>query len=254
MKFPKNFTWGAAAASYQIEGASCEDGKGLSIWDVFSREPGKVFEGNTGDAGTDHYRHWKEDVRIMGDIGLKAYRMSISWPRIIPGGTGAVNKRGVAFYDKLIDALLEAGVEPWVTLFHWDYPYELYLRGGWLSRESAGWFADYARVVVEKFSDRVTHWIPQNEPQCYIGLGYNDGEHAPGLKCCFRDVLHACHNSHIAHGMAVQAIRAYAKKKPLVGTAIVGAIKIPLTLVVAPAVTPTGKVKRDERMPLLSSP
>jgi len=227
MSFPNEFVWGAAAASYQIEGAAYEDGKGLSVWDMMCRQPGKIWSGNTGDVACDHYHRYEEDARLMAKIGLKAYRLSISWPRVLSDGIGRINARGLAFYDKLIDSLLENNVEPWVTLFHWDYPYALYCRGGWLNRDSADWFAEYTRGIVDKFSDRVSHWMTQNEPQCYIGLGHQSGIHAPGLKLGFSDVLLAAHHSLLAHGKAGQVIRAYARVKPNIGAAPVGIVKIP---------------------------
>ena len=229
MLFPKNFAWGAAAASYQIEGGAYDDGKGLSVWDMMCRRPGKIFENNTGDVSCDHYHRYKEDAKLMGEIGLKAYRMSICWPRVIPEGTGTINQKGLDFYDKLVDELLANNVDPWVTLFHWDYPYSLYCRGGWLNRDSSDWFTDYAKVIVDKISDRVTHWMTQNEPQVYLGLGHYDGIHAPGVKLPMEDILLATHNSLIAHGKAVQVIRNNAKAKPLIGAAPVGITKIPHT-------------------------
>jgi beta-glucosidase len=142
--FPSNFVWGAATASYQIEGAASEDGKGPSVWDAFSHRPGATYRAQTGDVACDHYHRWAEDIALMKKLGLKAYRLSISWPRVIPAGTGQVNQAGIDFYSQLIDALLAAGIEPWVTLFHWDYPFDLYCRGGWLNPDSPRWFADYA--------------------------------------------------------------------------------------------------------------
>ncbi|MCG3120452.1 MAG: 1,4-beta-D-glucan glucohydrolase [bacterium] len=227
MSFPNNFVWGAAAASYQIEGAAYEEGKGLSVWDMMCKTPGKIWEGNTGDVACDHYHRYDEDARLMQEIGLQAYRLSISWPRVLPGGTGAINEKGLAFYDRLIDTLLKNNIQPWVTLFHWDYPYALYCRGGWLNRDSADWFAEYTQVIIDKLSDRVLHWITQNEPQCYIGLGHQAGEHAPGLKLGFAEVLRAAHHSLLAHGKSVQVIRARAKIKPAIGAAPVGIAKIP---------------------------
>ena len=163
----------------------------------------------------------------MGDIGLSAYRLSISWPRVLPHGVGQVNETGLAFYDRLVDALLENGVQPWVTLFHWDFPYALYCQGGWLNRDSANWFAEYTAVIVDRLSDRVSHWMTLNEPQCFIGLGHQTGEHAPGLKLGFADILLAIHHSLLAHGKSVQTIRAHAKQKPTIGAAPVGFVKIP---------------------------
>lgn len=229
MSFPKDFVWGAAAASYQIEGGAYDDGKGLSVWDMTCKSPGKIWADNSGDVACDHYHRFEEDARLMGEIGLQAYRLSISWPRVLPNGTGAVNEKGLAFYDRLIDALLQNGVQPWVTLFHWDYPYALYCRGGWLNRDSAEWFAAYTQVIIDKLSDRVSHWITQNEPQCFIGLGHQTGEHAPGLKLGFAEVLLAAHHSLLAHGKAVQVIRARAKTQPSIGAAPVGIVKIPVS-------------------------
>lgn len=229
MSFPKGFVWGAASASYQVEGAAYEDGKGLSVWDMMCRRPGKIWEGNAGDAACDHYHRYQEDVSLMAQIGLMAYRFSVSWPRVLPEGTGEVNEAGLGFYDRLVDTLLENGVEPWVTLFHWDYPYALYRRGGWLNRDSADWFADYAAVIIDRLSDRVSHWMTQNEAQCFVGLGHQTGEHAPGLELGFRDVLLAAHHSLLAHGKAVQAIRVRAKVRPVIGAAPVGVIYVPAT-------------------------
>jgi len=229
MSFPKDFVWGAAAASYQIEGAAYEDGKGLSVWDMMCRQPGKIWEGNTGDVSCDHYHRYQEDARLMGEIGLKAYRLSVSWPRVIPDGVGTVNEKGLAFYDRLIDALLENGVQPWVTLFHWDYPYSLYLRGGWLNSESSNWFAEYTKVIVDKLSDRVSYWMTLNEAQVFIDAGHQAGRHAPGLQLGLPDLLVASHNSLLAHGKAVQIIRARARTKPTIGAAPVGITTIPAT-------------------------
>jgi beta-glucosidase len=141
--FPEKFLWGAAAASYQIEGAAAVDGKGPSVWDMLAQKPGAIWNGHTGDVACDHYHRFREDVALMKEVGLRAYRLSVSWPRVLPDGTGRVNEAGLAFYDRLVDALLEAGIEPWITLFHWDFPLALYHRGGWLNRDSADWFAEY---------------------------------------------------------------------------------------------------------------
>lgn len=230
MAFKKDFVWGAATASYQVEGAFDKDGRGPSIWDIYSRTPGKVLEGHTGDVGCDHYSHMKEDVALMRRMGLKAYRFSISWSRVLPEGTGRVNEAGLSFYSRLVDELLANGIEPYVTLFHWDLPYELYKQGGWLNEKIVDWFSEYARVVVEALSDRVTYWMTQNEPQCFIGQGYATGTHAPGLRLPWNEVLLAAKNSMLAHGAAVKTIRKYAKKKPLVGYAPCGSVAIPETL------------------------
>ena len=229
MTFPKGFIWGVSTAAYQIEGAAFEDGKGLSDWDVFCRREGAIWNGQSGDVACDHYHRYQEDIDNMKKLGVSGYRMSISWPRVIPNGVGAVNQKGLAFYDKLIDKLLEAGITPYVTLFHWDYPYELTCRGGWLNPESPDWFADYTKVVVEKLSDRVKNWMTINEPQVFIGFGYQSGTIAPGWKLGFPDVLRSAHNTLLAHGKAVQTIRAYSKTQCRIGLAPVGVVCSPAT-------------------------
>jgi len=229
MAFPERFTWGVASAAYQIEGAPFEDGKGASVWDMFCRKPGAIWRGQSGDVACDHYHRWPEDVRLMKELGIKAYRFSISWPRVIPGGAGTVNAKGLDYYDRLVDALIQAGVEPWITLFHWDYPLALYHKGGWLNRDSADWFAEYAEVITNRLSDRVSHWMTHNEPQCFIGLGLQTGYHAPGDKLRFDEVLQATHHTLLAHGKAVQAIRSSSKIPATVGIAMVGGVCIPAT-------------------------
>lgn len=227
MAFPKGFVWGAAAASYQVEGGAYEDGKGLSVWDTMCKVPDAIYAGDTGDVACDHYHRYEEDARIMGEIGLNAYRLSICWPRVLPEGTGKINQAGLDFYDRLVDSLIANGVDPWVTLFHWDYPRDLYLKGGWLNRDSADWFAEYTAVIVDKLSDRVSNWMTMNEPQCFLGLGHLTGTHAPCLKLPVPDYLLATHNALIAHGKSVQTIRTRAKKTPFIGYAPVGATRIP---------------------------
>lgn len=227
MNFGKNFVWGAAAAAYQIEGAAREDGKGPSVWDMMCQKPGAIWQEHTGDIACDHYHRYKEDVTLMKEIGLKAYRLSLSWPRILPTGSGKINKTGLAFYDRLIDELLAAGIAPWITLFHWDFPYELYCKGGWLNRESVEWFTDYTSLVVDSFSDRVSDWMTLNEPQCFIGLGMEFGIHAPGDRLGRKEVLRAGHHVLLSHGRAVQVIRSTAKLKPTIGWAPVGVTAYP---------------------------
>jgi beta-glucosidase len=227
--FPQGFRWGAAAASYQIEGAANEDGKGQSVWDMFCRRPGAVWEGHTGDVACDHYHRFREDVALMKRLGLKAYRLSIAWPRLLPEGVGGVSDAGIGFYDRLIDELLGAGIEPWITLFHWDFPLSLYYRGGWLNRDSAEWFGDYAELVAKRFSDRVRHFMTLNEPQVFIGAGHMEGRHAPGDKFPFREVLLAGHHVLLAHGQAVRALRASARQPLSIGFAPVGLPNLPLT-------------------------
>jgi beta-glucosidase len=229
MSFRKDFVWGAATAAYQIEGAAYEDGKGLSTWDVFCRAPGKIWEGCTGEVACDHYHRYKEDVAAMKAIGLKAYRLSLSWPRLLPEGVGRPNEQGLAFYDALIDELLAAGITPWVTLFHWDYPYELFYRGGWLNPDSPGWFAEYAGLVVKRYSDRVSHWMTINEPQVFLQMGHADGSHAPGLQLDWPELLRAAHHVLLAHGRAVQVLRSGARTPPSIGFAPVGETRMPAT-------------------------
>jgi beta-glucosidase len=224
--FPENFAWGAATASYQIEGAVAEGGRGLSVWDMLCRKPGAIWGGQTGNVACDHYHRWSEDVALMKQMGLKAYRMSVCWPRVIPGGVGRINEEGLAFYDRLVDGLLEAGVQPWLTLFHWDYPHELFCRGGWLNRDSIDWFADYTRVIVDRLGDRVKNWMTFNEPQMFLALGHVAGTHAPGMKYADAEMLRLCHHAYCAHGKAVQAIRA-SSSDASVGYAPAVFVKIP---------------------------
>ncbi|HVT08162.1 MAG TPA: GH1 family beta-glucosidase [Polyangia bacterium] len=209
--FPKDFAWGVATASYQVEGAAYDDGKGPSVWDVFCKKKGAVFEGDTGDVACDHYHRYKEDVALMKALGVKSYRFSVSWPRVLPDGIGASNPKGLDFYSRLLDELLKAGIEPMCTVFHWDYPQALYKKGGWLQRESADWFAEYTSLLADRFSDRVKLWATQNEPQCFIGMALLDGVHAPGDKLHFSQYLTAAHNGMRAHAKAVQVLRARAR-------------------------------------------
>jgi beta-glucosidase len=205
--FPEDFIWGVATASYQIEGAVAEDGRGESIWDRFSHTPGKILTGETGDVACDHYHRWPEDVELMRELGVDAYRFSIAWPRIIPEGVGPVNQAGLDFYDRLVDGLLEAGVTPYPTLYHWDLPQALEDDGGWLTRETAEAFADYAETVVARLGDRVEDWMTLNEPWCSSLLGYMAGFHAPGITGV-ENGLNAAHHLLLAHGLAVPRIQA----------------------------------------------
>ncbi|WP_069999507.1 GH1 family beta-glucosidase [Cellulosilyticum sp. I15G10I2] len=207
MSFPQDFIWGAATASYQIEGAAYEDGKGLSVWDVFCKEPGRVFQGHSGDVACDHYHRMKEDVKLMADMGLKAYRFSISWPRVIPNGVGEVNEKGLQFYSDLVDELIKYNITPYATLFHWDYPYELQKRGGWLNPDSPKWFEAYTKVVADKLGDRLKNYFTFNEPQCFIGISMVQTIHAPGIKYPTKDALQMAHNVLLAHGRAVKVLR-----------------------------------------------
>jgi beta-glucosidase len=230
MTYPKNFIWGAATSAYQIEGAAGDDGRGPSIWDEFCRRPGAVRQGASGAIACDHYHRYRQDVALMEELGLKAYRFSISWPRVLPYGKGHINAAGLDFYDRLTDALLEAGITPYVTLYHWDYPLALHRFGGWLHPESSDWFAEYASVVVGSLSDRVSHWLTFNEPQIFVGFGYQDGSHAPGERLELAQVLTIGHNVLLAHGKAAQAIRSCARVKPAVGYAVaVSPVAVPAT-------------------------
>lgn len=205
--FPAGFLWGAATSAYQIEGAWNEDGRGESIWDRFCRTLGNVVDGGTGDVACDHYHRWREDVVLMQGLGLQAYRFSIAWPRIVPAGRGPVNSAGLDFYDRLVDAVLAAGMRPFATLYHWDLPQALQDRGGWGARETCAAFADYAAAVARRLGDRVQQWATLNEPWVAAFVGYRDGRHAPGLR--YEELaLQVAHHLLVAHGLAVQAVRA----------------------------------------------
>lgn len=206
MAFPKNFLWGAATASYQIEGAARLDGRGECIWTRFSHTPGKVMNGDTGDVATDHYHRYVEDVAAMKELGLQAYRFSISWPRVIPNGTGATNPAGLDFYDRLVDELMSVGIIPAATLYHWDLPQALQNRGGWLNREIVGWFTDYSDLMTRRLGDRVKNWITINEPFVAAFVGYAFGAHAPGYTDPRAGLLVA-HHLLLSHGAAMQVIR-----------------------------------------------
>lgn len=229
MSFREDFVWGAATSAYQIEGAVKEDGKGEHIWDVYTKEPGKIFEGHTGEIACDHYHRYKEDVQIMKEIGLKGYRFSIDWSRVMPEGKGRVNEAGIAFYNDLIDELLKNDIEPYITMYHWELPYELYKRGGWMNPQIVEWFGEYAKLLAERFSDRVTHFFTLNEPQCFVGLGFVNGEHAPGVKAPVRDTFEMAHNVLKAHGRAVQMLRAHAKQPLTIGYAPTASMRYPAT-------------------------
>ncbi|MBY9074102.1 beta-glucosidase [Nocardioides sp. WL0053] len=213
---PDGFVFGASTASYQVEGAVDEDGRGPSVWDRFCAEPGRIADGSSGAVACDHYHRYPEDVALMKGLGLDAYRFSISWSRIQPEGRGRANAAGLAFYDRLLDELLESGIAPMATLFHWDLPQPLEDDGGWLNRETAERFAEYATLVGMRFADRVAHWVPVNEPNVVTMLGYGLGRHAPGKRLMF-DALPAAHHLLLGHGRAVQALRAVNGKS--IGTA-----------------------------------
>ncbi|MEU7280944.1 GH1 family beta-glucosidase [Streptomyces sp. NPDC045431] len=206
-QFPPGFLWGAATAAYQIEGAATEGGRTPSIWDTFSRTPGKVFQGHTGDVATDHYHRFRDDVRLMADLGLSAYRFSVSWSRVQPTGRGPAVQKGLDFYRELVDELLAHGISPTLTLYHWDLPQELEDAGGWPHRATAERFGEYAALVADALGDRVGRWITLNEPWCTAFLGYGSGVHAPGRTDPVA-ALRAAHHLNLGHGLAVQALRA----------------------------------------------
>lgn len=213
LAFPEGFTFGSATASYQVEGAFDEDGRGPSIWDTFSKTPGKVWNGDTGDVACDHYHRWESDLDLMSDLGLGAYRFSIAWPRIMPTGTGEVNRAGIDFYSRLVDGLLARGIRPVATLYHWDLPQPLEDAGGWPARATADAFERYAEVVGAALGDRIHTWTTLNEPWCSAYLGYGQGGHAPGRHDPAA-ALAAVHHLNLAHGRAVQALRATSTGDP----------------------------------------
>lgn len=208
LSFPSGFAWGTATAAYQIEGAVSEDGRGPSIWDTFSHAQGKTANGDTGDVACDHYHRWRDDIALMRQLNLNAYRFSIAWPRILPSGRGPVNRPGLDFYDRLVDGLLAAGIDPYITLYHWDLPQALQDEGGWLRRDIAGDFENYAGIVSRALGDRVKFWTTFNEPWTFTWWGHVTGEDAPGLKLGARGGLEASHNVLLAHGKALPVLRA----------------------------------------------
>ncbi|HEX6497662.1 MAG TPA: GH1 family beta-glucosidase [Micromonosporaceae bacterium] len=208
LRFPPDFLWGAATAAYQVEGASTADGRTPSIWDTFSATPGAVACGHTGAEATDHYHRYEQDIKLMSELGLGAYRFSVAWPRFQPGGRGPVNPAGLAFYDRLVDGLLQAGIEPALTLYHWDLPQELEDAGGWTARDTSERFAEYAGLVAARLGDRVRYWSTLNEPWCSAYLGYATGEHAPGRRDPIAS-LRAVHHLLLGHGLAIRSLRAH---------------------------------------------
>jgi beta-glucosidase len=219
--FPPGFLWGTATSAYQIEGATNEGGRGPSIWDTFSHGNGKgrTYSGDNGDVADDHYHRYREDVELMAGLGLKAYQFSLSWPRIFPSGTGAPNAQGQDFYDRLVDALLAEGIEPYCTLYHWDMPQALMDKGGWQNRETAKAFGDYAAYAAKRLSDRVKNFITMSEVKTFIDEGYRFGSDAPGLKLPMQEAMQANHNAMIGHGLGVQAVRANGRAGTRVGIA-----------------------------------
>ncbi|MFT3685949.1 MAG: family 1 glycosylhydrolase [Phycisphaerales bacterium] len=252
MPFPSDFVWGAATSAYQIEGAWDADGKAPSVWDAFCHDrvpagslgnapgqvfsPGNVFQNHTGDVAADHYNRYAEDVGLMRQIGLQAYRFSMSWPRVVTEQGAAPNAKGLDFYSRLVDSLLAANIQPWVTLFHWDLPLWAYRRGGWLNRDIQHWFADYAAAVVDRLSDRVTNWMTINEPQIFLGPSAFEGLQTSNARKGHAERLLAAHNCLLAHGRAAQIIRTRAKRPAKVGWAPIGRVKVPYA---APLTSPS---------------
>ena len=207
MGFPSDFLWGTATAAYQIEGAANEDGRGSSVWDDFCKRSGATFQGHSGDVACNHYHRFEQDVALMAELGIRNYRFSVSWPRVLPNGDGAVNAKGLGFYDRLVDCLLAHNIRPFLTLYHWDLPSALFRRGGWLNPESISWFEAYAEVVGRALGDRVKDIATFNEPQCFIGGGLLEGFHAPGLRLGDAQCIPAAHNVLMAHGSAARKLR-----------------------------------------------
>lgn len=227
MDFGKNFYWGTATASYQIEGACREDDRADSIWDTFSHKDGAVVRGENGDTACDHYHCLEEDLDLVKGLGCNAYRFSVSWPRLLPDGTGKVNEKGAGFYSRMVDGLLERGITPFLTLYHWDLPQALQNRGGFMNPEIADWFSEYAEDVKKLFGDRVKHYFTINEPQCVLDCGYRQGIHAPGLQLSVKEQLAALHNLLRAHGSAAKVLKTI--KDAEVGYASCGTIFAPVT-------------------------
>jgi len=206
LEFPDGFIWGVATSAHQIEGAFHEDGRGESIWDRLEAVPGRIADGSDASVACDHYHRWQDDVGLLTELGVNAYRFSIAWPRILPAGRGAVNAAGLDFYDRLVDALVDSGIRPFVTLYHWDLPQALQDPGGWMSRDTVDAFVEYAGAVTARLGDRVKHWITHNEPWCIAHLGHDSGEHAPGIKDP-AGALGAAHHVLLSHGRACPVIR-----------------------------------------------
>jgi beta-glucosidase len=219
MDFPENFMWGTATASYQVEGAVGEDGRGTSIWDTFSHTPGKVYRGDTGDIACDQYHRLEEDLDLMVDLGIKAYRFSVAWPRIQPEGSGPANQKGLDYYRRLVEGLRTRSIEPMLTLYHWDLPQALEDRGGWTSRETSGRFAEYAGLIYEALGDSVRFWITLNEPWVSAWLGYGTGVHAPGVKDVSK-ALAATHHLLLGHGLALENLRSLGRENNQLGVTL----------------------------------
>ena len=227
VSFPPNFLWGAACAAYQCEGTWESDGKGSSIWDEFCHAPGHIRNGDTGDTACDSYRRTREDIGLVSALGVKAYRFSVSWPRVLPQGRGRVNTAGLDHYDRFVDDLLSEGIAPWITLYHWDLPSALQAEGGWQSRDAVDAFTKYSALVARRLGDRVRHFLPINEPQCIAKLGYGTGEHAPGLRLPPEEVARVLHHLALAQSLSTDAIRASASGPVAIGSVTCGRLCCP---------------------------
>ncbi|HEY2465849.1 MAG TPA: family 1 glycosylhydrolase, partial [Steroidobacteraceae bacterium] len=250
LAFPPDFLWGCATSAYQIEGAVAADGRGRSNWDIFAHTPGKTHHGDTGDVAADSYHLFKEDVQLLKGLGAKTYRFSISWSRIFPEGRGNPNEAGLAYYQRLIDELLKNGIQPYVTLFHWDLPQAL--GGGWQTRDTPKAFADYAAYVARRLSDRVRHFMTTNEVVCFTDLSYQIGQFAPGLKLPAAQVNQIRHHGLLAHGLGVQAIRANALSGTQVGLAENPKVYVPV-IESAEHIEAAQRAFREENAPFLTA-
>jgi beta-glucosidase len=250
LRFPPNFLWGCATAAYQIEGAVNEDGRKPSIWDTFSHTPGKTFQGETGDVADDSYHLYKEDVKLLKNLGVSAYRFSIAWSRIFPDGTGQPNEKGLSYYQRVVDELLKNNIDPYITLFHWDLPQAL--PGGWQSRDTSKAFADYAAYVSARLSDRVRHFFTINEFTCFTDLSYKTGKFAPGLKLPDAQVNQIRHHGVLAHGLAVQAIRSNAKSGTQIGLAENANVYVPV-IETRDHIEAARRATREENAPFLTA-
>jgi beta-glucosidase len=252
-RFPDSFVWGCATAAYQVEGAAREDGRKASVWDTFAHQPGHIAMGHTGDVATDQYHRYRQDVQLMKWLGVKAYRFSIAWPRVFPDGDGQPNEKGIAYYQRLVDALLEAGIEPYATLFHWDLPQACQDRfGGWQSRETASHFGEYAAFVSRRLSDRVSHFFTINEFSCFTDLGYGSGVFAPGLRLPLRQLNQVRHNALVGHGMALAAIRAAARRPVQIGLAENATVCVPV-IEIQPHIAAARRAMRHLNAPFLTA-
>jgi beta-glucosidase len=250
LHYPKGFLWGCATAAYQIEGAAKEDGRGASIWDTFSHLPGKTYNGETGDVADDSYHLYKEDVKLLRALGVGGYRMSLSWSRIFPAGTGQPNPKGLDYYQRVVDELLANGITPYITLFHWDLPQAL--PGGWQSRDTPKAFADYAAYVTARLGDRVHHFMTTNEFVCFTDVGYRDGRFAPGLKLPAAEANQVRHHGILAHGLAVQAIRAHTPRGTQVGLAENANVYVPV-IETPRHIEAAQRATREENAPFLTA-